>query len=451
MTDNNSQLEKESNFFSLINDRRTVREFSDKPVDDDLIDKIILDGCQAPSSCNHQMWHFVVIRDLKKREIIQKISGSNLHFTTCSVMIILCFHKGWNHNKFAVVQSVAASADHMLLSARARGLDAAWNAGLGSTDKIAKLIDLPPVFEIMGALCFGWPGSKIDFKKPPRRPLSSIRSLEKFERPADEIYPLKQSSRYNYEDLKDGRHRYSVFSPVKWGWGKIKNFRSYAVYAKSPLAGTYISRRFGIEMDKEIEMITPFLKNTDKLLEVLPYGGSYTIKLLQKFSKTNPLYIAELSQNNIEFIKERIKVCGYNENSVNASLLVDGLLPYEDNFFNVIFLPQIIETVPNQVEFLKEIKRVLKPGGVVIISARNFFSWFGLYFLKIVRRSQVPNFGPYWPVSPFSLRKKISGLFTIKKEVGLSVSPNLIGREVGSVLGYFSKLYVVISEKKYEN
>lgn len=43
--------------------RRTIRDFSDKPVDRDLIETCIKAAGTAPSGANHQPWHFVAISD----------------------------------------------------------------------------------------------------------------------------------------------------------------------------------------------------------------------------------------------------------------------------------------------------------------------------------------------------------------------------------------------------
>jgi len=50
--------------------RRTIRDFSDKPVSRDLIETCIKAAGTAPSGANHQPWHFVAISDAEtKRKI----------------------------------------------------------------------------------------------------------------------------------------------------------------------------------------------------------------------------------------------------------------------------------------------------------------------------------------------------------------------------------------------
>ena len=57
-------------FLSTMRDRRTVRQFSDRPVPQTLIERIIATAGTAPSGANKQPWRFVAIQDPAiKREI----------------------------------------------------------------------------------------------------------------------------------------------------------------------------------------------------------------------------------------------------------------------------------------------------------------------------------------------------------------------------------------------
>ena len=57
-------------FYSAIKTRRTIRDFSDRPVPRELIETCILAGGTAPSGANLQPWQFVVVGDPEiKRKI----------------------------------------------------------------------------------------------------------------------------------------------------------------------------------------------------------------------------------------------------------------------------------------------------------------------------------------------------------------------------------------------
>ncbi len=56
-------LQRSRLFLELIKKRRTVREFSDEPVPEEVIRNCIEAAGTAPSGAHMQPWHFVVVRD----------------------------------------------------------------------------------------------------------------------------------------------------------------------------------------------------------------------------------------------------------------------------------------------------------------------------------------------------------------------------------------------------
>ena len=62
--------QRASTFYELIKKRRTVREFSDQPIPEGVIENCLLAAGTAPNGANKQPWHFVVV---KNASIKQKI------------------------------------------------------------------------------------------------------------------------------------------------------------------------------------------------------------------------------------------------------------------------------------------------------------------------------------------------------------------------------------------
>jgi iodotyrosine deiodinase len=68
--DETEQLARAKDFFELCDRRRTVRQFSPKPVARELLDTILRTAGTAPSGANKQPWRFVVVTDTSlKKEI----------------------------------------------------------------------------------------------------------------------------------------------------------------------------------------------------------------------------------------------------------------------------------------------------------------------------------------------------------------------------------------------
>lgn len=63
--------------------RRTVREFSDRAVPRDVIERCLRTACTAPSGANQQPWHFVAVQDLAlKRQIREAAEAEERAFYT---------------------------------------------------------------------------------------------------------------------------------------------------------------------------------------------------------------------------------------------------------------------------------------------------------------------------------------------------------------------------------
>lgn len=77
------QLSCAEEFYKNLNSRRTVRDFSDKDVPIELIEKAILTAGTAPSGAHLQPWRFVVVRDQeiksKIREAAEKEEYESYH------------------------------------------------------------------------------------------------------------------------------------------------------------------------------------------------------------------------------------------------------------------------------------------------------------------------------------------------------------------------------------
>lgn len=59
-------------FTENLRRRRTVRDYSDRPVDRAIVEQAILAAGSAPSGANHQPWHFVVLTDADRRKALRE-------------------------------------------------------------------------------------------------------------------------------------------------------------------------------------------------------------------------------------------------------------------------------------------------------------------------------------------------------------------------------------------
>lgn len=73
--------QRAANFYAQMKRRRTVRDFSDRPVPRDIIETCLLAAGTAPNGANMQPWHFVVVSDpAVKRQIREAAEAEEREF-----------------------------------------------------------------------------------------------------------------------------------------------------------------------------------------------------------------------------------------------------------------------------------------------------------------------------------------------------------------------------------
>ncbi|MEM9146214.1 MAG: nitroreductase family protein [Pseudomonadota bacterium] len=395
--------------------RRSCRDFDGSAMARETLEAILADAVEAPSSCNHQNWHFVVVTDPDRRQQAATIAGGNPHFETCSALIYLCFQKGWTHGNFSIVQSVAGAAYHMLLSAHLRGYAGIWNAGIGPHRPLRALLGLPEIMELQGAIALGRAAVSAPRAKAPRRPLSDVVSWERFSRPAHALYPARPARRYPFWAIRNEKNPFAEWDPQRWSWAQIADFRGLAVWAKSPLAGVYVSRRDAGATDATLSLL-PALSPEARILDVMPWGGTGTAALLGRAGR---IAVAELSDRNLAFIVERLAREGAAPGQIEPLCMEGPRLPLADQSIDGAVCLQALEHCPDPERLLDEIARVVRPGAPVVIAARMLISRYGWRWWTRESRGQIPNQGPFRPLLAHRLRRWVGARFVIERDIGI--------------------------------
>lgn len=422
--------------------RASCRDFDQSPIAREILEEIVADGVEAPSSCNQQNWHFIIVADPDRKLRAREISGGNHHFAECSALIYLCFQKGWTHGNFSIVQSVAGACYHMMLSAHLRGFQCIWNAGIGDQTALREMIGLPQTFDVIGALAIGRAKGTAPKMKAPRRPVAEVFSWERFERPQASLYPAKSAPTYPFWEIRNDSNPFAQWDPRAWSWDQIADFRGYSVWAKSPLAGVYVSRRQGDALDVEHGLL-PALASDARVIEVMPWGGTTTTALLRKLPPGSHLSIVELSPHNLSFIRERLLREGHGAARVSYDLMAQGRLPQADGSTDLVVLGQVLEHVPDPEGVLDEVARVLAPGGVILASVRNATSAYGAEWRAVEAKAQIPNQGPFTPLPAGEVAAWIAARFTIEEEVGIGAEVSGDANLMTGATRHMARIYAV--------
>ncbi len=135
-----------SDFEEIINTRRSIREYTHKDVDDELILKVIKAGMQAPGSrLGAEPWEFVVIKD---KDTLSKIGEIKPRVTNAPVAIVLVANLERSFYKTVWQQDMGAACENMLLEAVNLGLGGLWNGVAPEEERMAKIGEIIGIQDI---------------------------------------------------------------------------------------------------------------------------------------------------------------------------------------------------------------------------------------------------------------------------------------------------------------
>jgi nitroreductase len=144
----------------LLFDRRSIRQFKDKPVPDEMIDKIIYAGIMSPQGCNVDSRRFIVLKDPEEWKLVR----SDIPVENCVMILVaqeLSCYKAMRFDEYVpqnVYYDAASAADHICLMAHALGLGACWlTHGEETQKKIREYFKLPATFVTRNHIIIGWP------------------------------------------------------------------------------------------------------------------------------------------------------------------------------------------------------------------------------------------------------------------------------------------------------
>lgn len=156
--------------------RRNVREYSDKEIPDDVLDRILEAGRRAPSASNTQPWDFVVVRGRERLEELAKVWQGAGHVARSNATIAVITPVPENDrraqlNHFDLGQATMA----MMLAAADAGVGSGHSA-VGDQDMARSLLGLPGDRICAYLIGLGYPADRplTPLKRPNRRPLEDV-------------------------------------------------------------------------------------------------------------------------------------------------------------------------------------------------------------------------------------------------------------------------------------
>lgn len=127
-------------------------------------------------------------------------------------------------------------------------------------------------------------------------------------------------------------------------------------------------------MEQNIENILSLLEEKPHA-EVADIGcgdGQVTIRYKKRIGGTI---------TGLDGVKERLKAAIDKGVDHIVSVELEKKWPLKDSFFDTVVSNQVIEHILDVDHFIKEIYRILKPGGYCVISTENLSSWHNIFAL----------------------------------------------------------------------
>ncbi|MDD2232512.1 MAG: nitroreductase family protein [Sphaerochaetaceae bacterium] len=140
--------------------RRSIRNFEDRKVEREKVNRLLEAAMQAPSAQNQREWTFVVVDDKQELMVLSRVSPySGMVAKSPVTIVVLC-----DTARLAVPeiwqQDMAACTENILLEAVHLGLGACWMGIAPSQermDAVAKIVGAPPSVKVFGMVSVGYP------------------------------------------------------------------------------------------------------------------------------------------------------------------------------------------------------------------------------------------------------------------------------------------------------
>jgi len=158
----------------ILKERRSVRNFEDKPITKEILEQIVDCARLAPSARNIQPWEFIVITEKEVLENLAKITGMYFVKDAAACIVVVC-----EDTKY-YLEDGSAATENILLAAKAFGIGSCWVAGDKKpyAEDVMNLLKVPEGYKLVSIIPLGYP--KEEPPRPEKRALINVIHWERF-------------------------------------------------------------------------------------------------------------------------------------------------------------------------------------------------------------------------------------------------------------------------------
>jgi len=181
-----------------ITERRSIRRYLSRPVEDEKLDLILDSARLAPSGQNSQPCEFIVIDDPAQKRAVYEVAGKYDYFLDVPLLIALIgdlksrvknpaadldfMDPGYPNERHRIIRDLAIAGDHLVLQAQALGLGTCW-VGNFVQDELRAVLRVPASYYVLAVIAVGYPNEKPVPR--PRKPLAAVLHHNYFQTPEE--------------------------------------------------------------------------------------------------------------------------------------------------------------------------------------------------------------------------------------------------------------------------
>jgi nitroreductase len=144
--------------FEAIEKRYSCRDYLDKPIESDKLEKILEAARLAPSAKNLQDWRFVVVTEPGKRARLAEAANNQKFLARAGAIIIGCSNCNETMRCGQPIAPIdlAIAMEHIALQAVEEGLASCW-IGSFYPEKVRRIVGIPQDIQIVELIALGYP------------------------------------------------------------------------------------------------------------------------------------------------------------------------------------------------------------------------------------------------------------------------------------------------------
>jgi nitroreductase len=165
-------------FFDVIRERRSIRRFQDRPVEDAKLRSVLEAADAAPSAGNLQAYEIYLVQSPTARARLAGVMGNMEFFADVPLVLAFCANPERSVIRYSdrgrtlyAVQDATIACTQAMLAATALGLASVW-VGAFNEKAVAEALELPGSLRPVALLPLGYAAETVEARA--RRPLDGI-------------------------------------------------------------------------------------------------------------------------------------------------------------------------------------------------------------------------------------------------------------------------------------